>query len=394
MKFLKGLALSLLSFLLFLSLSIFGFAFMLNNTVLSPDFITSELDRLEVSSSAEEFLAGQAPGEEFLEEFGSALVNTITKVEPLVKEQAGAAIYSISDYLKGKRENPDLALTLSNTLLSSDFVVSLVDELDVASIAGEFISEQLTEGIPEEIEFIVAEAIDDTLVDVEPWLKEQIGAAADPIVDYLLGESQSLSVVISTEPLVDSLKSNLWQALLESPPPELAGLPPGMIERQFDELFQEFSEGIPSTFEIDESLVGTDVPANIAEALAEAEEALEQARDYVGYFQIGYWALIGFMVLLVAGIVLIHRQVRGATLGLGIIFLTYGVVEYGGVLAAKYFALPQLPLLEIPLPLQIWISQFINNFLSPLAMFSLSLLIGGVVLIVVSFVYKRRQALL
>ena len=78
--------------------------------------------------------------------------------------------------------------------------------------------------------------------------------------------------------------------------------------------------------------------------------------------------------------------------GLGIIFLTYGVVEYGGILAAKHFALPQLLLLEVPLPLQTWIPQFINSFLSPLAMFSLSLLIGGVVLIVVSFVYKRRQA--
>ena len=37
MKFLKGLGLTLLGFLLFLSLSIFSLAFLLNSTILNPD---------------------------------------------------------------------------------------------------------------------------------------------------------------------------------------------------------------------------------------------------------------------------------------------------------------------------------------------------------------------
>ncbi|MFC1974661.1 hypothetical protein ACFLVA_01450 [Chloroflexota bacterium] len=56
MKFLKGLALALLGFLLFLSLSIFGFAFQLNDTVLKPDFVVTELDKLDVSLLAKEVL--------------------------------------------------------------------------------------------------------------------------------------------------------------------------------------------------------------------------------------------------------------------------------------------------------------------------------------------------
>ncbi len=68
MKFLKGLALTLLSFLLFLSLSIFSLAFLLNSTVLNAGFITSELDRLEVSPLVAEIISEQMPAEELPEE--------------------------------------------------------------------------------------------------------------------------------------------------------------------------------------------------------------------------------------------------------------------------------------------------------------------------------------
>ncbi len=297
MKVVKGLALSLLSFLLFLSLSLFGLAFTLNNTILNPDFIISE-----------------------------------------------------------------------------------IDELDTSSLAGEFLREQAAEVIPEEFGFITPETIDSIIADAEPWVKEQTDTVIRNGYDYLLGKSESLSVAISTEPLLDILKNNLWQALLESPPPEVAGLPPAVLEEQFNAFFQEFSQQIPSTFEFNESLIPPEVLAQV-----------EQARQYINYFQTGYKALIGLMALLLIGIILIYREVRGATRGLGIIFLTYGVLEYGGILAAKHFALPQLPLSEIPRALQTWLPQFFSNLLHPLEMLSIGFLIGGIVLLIVSFVYKPRQ---
>jgi len=297
MKVVKGLALSLLSFLLFLSLSLFGLAFTLNNTILNPDFIISE-----------------------------------------------------------------------------------IDELDTSSLAGEFLREQAAEAIPEEFGFITPEIIDSIIADAEPWVKEQTDTVIRNGYDYLLGKSESLSVAISTEPLLDILKNNLWQALLESPPPEVAGLPPAVLEEQFNAFFQEFSQQIPSTFEFDESLIPPEVLTQV-----------EQARQYINYFQTGYKALIGLMALLLIGIILIYHEVRGATRGLGITFLTYGVLEYGGILAAKHFALPQLPLSEIPLALQTWLPQFFNNLLHPLEMLSIGFLIGGIVLLVVSFVYKPSQ---
>jgi len=203
----------------------------------------------------------------------------------------------------------------------------------------------------------------------------------------------------------------LREAFLESPPAELAGLPLARIEQYFDEYFGELTEMTPSAFELDETLFGTEIPAQIAEVLAEAEEGLgearqsiadvlteaeerlEQAREYVGYFQLGYNILIGLIVLLIAGIVLLNREVSGATRKVGTIFLTCGVPWFAGILIGRYFAGKQIAKLDIPPSLQELLPRLANDFSAPLQWFSLGLLIGGVVLIAVSFVYPRwRQS--
>lgn len=397
MKILKGLALGLLSFLLFLSLSIFGLAFMLNNTLLNPDFITSELDRLDISSLAEELISEPAPGEESSEKVMAALVDTTTKLEPLVKKQVSAAVYPIYDYLLGKSPNLNLAMTLRKTVLTRDFVFSLVDTIDVSSLVSPVIRENLEKplsGASTEIPIDrdkLVRLLEDTIDELEPWIKGQVSAAANPILDYLFGQRESFSVVIPLEPVKKNLKDKLWQALLESPPPELAALPQSELKPHFDEFFTELTAGIPATLELNQSHLGTEIPVQIAEALSGAEKGLEQARQYVGYFQLGYKALIGFMVLLVLGIILINRQVKSITRNLGITFLTYGAVEYTGIIIAKYNIRTSLTLSELPTSLQTWLPQFLDNLLAPLGMFSLGLLIGGVVLIIVSFVYKPRQ---
>jgi len=489
MKILKGLAISLLSFFLFLSLSIFGILFLLNQTILNSNFLSTQLDKLDVAALveeiiseqedeeafseeletalvntitkleapvkeqlgvaigetydyllgrketpdlratlgntflnsafvaslmeeldlsllAEEFISEQEDEEEFPEELGTALVNTITKLEPTIKEKVSAAADPIFDYLLGESQSIDLALTLRNTFLSSDFVVSLVNELDISSLASEFVGEQLLEDIPEEMEFLV-EHLDDIVAELEPTIKEELIAAADPILDYLLGESQSISVVISLKPIIENLEDTLREAFLESLPAKLTGLPLAEIARYFDKYFGELTEMIPSAFELDETLFGTEMPAqiaealaeaeeglgearqDIAEALAEAEEGLGEARQYVGYFQLGYKLLIGFIVLLVLGIIFINRQVKSATRKLGTIFLTCGVPWFAGILIGKYFAGKQLAQLDIPPYFQELLPRLINDFSAPLQWFSLGLLIGGVVLIAVSFVYPR-----
>ena len=292
MKLLKGLALGLLSFLLFLSLSIFGLLLMLHLTILNPDFIVSE-----------------------------------------------------------------------------------VNKLDISSLTTELVSQQIHQDEP-----YMAEVVENTVADLEPWLKEQIGAGIYVGYAYFLGESQSLDLEIPLEPLRDSLKGNLREAILQSPPPELAEVPPATIELYINEAYQNIDELIPPKFTLDESLLDTEVLTQ-----------LEQARQYIGYLQTGYWILIGLVPLLILGIILINRRVRSATRELGIIFTTYGVLEFISIFVIKNLAGTQLSILDVPQLIQAWLPQLLNGILAPLEVFSICLLVAGIALITVSFVYKPRQ---
>jgi hypothetical protein len=270
-----------------------------------------------------------------------------------------------------------LALTLNQTILNPDFVASEVNKLDIPSLAGEFLSEQ----IPPEGQEFIGEVLDDTIADLEPWIKEQVSTVIYSGYDYLEGRSESLSLAISLEPVKGSLRDNLWEAMLQSLPPELAGLPPAEIERYFNEFYGEIDEQIPSTFELDEALLGADVLAQF-----------EQVRQGISYFHIAFNALIGLILLLIGLIILIHRQVRGSTRGIGITFLICGAVSYAGAFVAKNMAGTQLTQLDMPAYLQTWMPQLVTDTLAPLEMYSIGLAAAGVVLLIVSFVYKRHEA--
>ena len=210
MNFLKGLALSLLSFLLFLSLTAFGLAFMLHSTLLTPDFVVAQVDKLDISSLAETVTTDGTPQEGLSGALNIALIDTITASEPLVKEQVSAAIYPVYNYLLGKSPNLDLARTLKDTILNPDFAASLIDELDMSLLMGGFISEQITERLPVEelpegISAALDDAVNETVIELEPWMKEQATMATDPVFDYLLGESQGFKVVIPMDDTIPSL---------------------------------------------------------------------------------------------------------------------------------------------------------------------------------------------
>ncbi|MFC1982920.1 hypothetical protein ACFLV5_03975, partial [Chloroflexota bacterium] len=379
------------SLFLLLSLFVFGMAFLVDRTVLNPNFITSELNKLEIAPLVEEFIAQQLP-QEFPEELKDELTATISKLEPQLKEEVHTAVYSVYDYLLGKQETPDLAKILRGTFLSSDFIVSVIDELDINSLAKPIIQEQLIDIIPAEMQ-VSHQGLDDyleeLLVDLEPWIKEQARTIVDPIAGYLVGETESFSVTISTEPAVDKLKDTLTKETLESISPQFAGMSSTIVEGMFDQLIKE----IPASLEIDENMIGKDLPAQIASSLAEAEATLVQPREIIGYFQLGYILLIVFIILLIAGIVLIHREVKGTTRNLGITFLVFGAVELAVILIAKHFASDQLGevMLEVPTQLQLWVHQLLDDLVTPILILCGGFVIIGIALVVVSFVYKRSE---
>ena len=485
MAIIKGLALSLFGFLLFLSLIILGPGYTLNSTVLNPAFIGAEIDQIEVSEIVSDVLSEQVEEEKtFPPELETAIIRTVHEIEPVVKEQLKSVIQSMADYLKGKKDDPelrqvmgntflnatfvesvlskveladiadtfvvealpeefagalvntisgqeaelktriaaavdpifkylleetdsiDLAAILRDTVLSTDFVATLLDELDISYLSSDFLLDNITDFIPEDVD-IPTDRLEEAVAALGPSITEAMSTNIDAVLDYLLGQTQTLSVVISLEPVMDDVKDILRDTLLDFLPAEVELLPQDERDRRLDEYLSEMMESIPSSFELDETMFGSEIPEQVAAALAdaqdaltevrseiakvvrEAEEVLEEPRQYVGYFLSGYTGLLALIGVCILAIIGLRRQVKRACLQLGIIALVCGALELAAVILGKNFAVANLAELDIPQVVQGLPELLINDFAAPLQTLSLGLLGVGLVLIVVSIFYPR-----
>lgn len=283
-----------------------------------------------------------------------------------------------------------VVLTLSNTLLDRNFINAEMNKLDMPVVTRQLADTLIIPMLPQELQFL-RQPMYDAVADFAPSLKEQLRAGVNSSYDYFLGKSQKLGFAISLEPLKTSLRDKARQAFLQNLPPQLANLPPAQVDQYFNQFYQQYSQQIPSSFTVDEASLGTQTMATV-----------KQVRQYIGYAQIAYWALIGFMLLLITAIVLISRNVKKVTRELGVNFLIYGALGYASIFVAEYLRAQYLTpsvsslaaSLAIPQALLSWLSQLLADVsaLAPLQVFSIALAAIGIILIVVSFVYRPRPA--
>jgi hypothetical protein len=337
-----------------------------------------------------------------------------------------------------------ISFMVNSTAMNPDFISGLVEEADITQLANDFAEEELIDEIPEDIPFL-EDVIYDVIADHEPWLKEQFSAAVHDGYDYLLDKTENLEIRIPLESLKESVRESAWRHFMERLPEwisgpddeglkgliydniyEFAGELPGIyipddysmlseaqlrqyvdmyfqdIESQivdsqlspslkaqiedlllpyFNEYYDELVEEIPAEFVVNEDEISSDTM-----------ETLETAKQWVGVFKTVFYALIGFMVLLIAGIVLIYRNVKDSTRSLSITFLVYGVVEFAAVMVALYLVPNYFPIDDWPVSIQNFITDAYSRVLAPLQWFSLGILIAGVALLLTSIFYRRGKA--
>lgn len=274
-----------------------------------------------------------------------------------------------------------ITFSLKSTILSPDFVIAEIDKINLPVVVKELAEPQLSRQLTPEVQFL-KEPIYGIISSQEKWLKEQAGVGVRSFYDFMLGKSEKLSFTISLETFKANLKDSVKQAFLKSVPPQFAAMPPATLEQTFDQFYQQFAAQIPSKLEVTERQIPPEMMTQ-----------LRQAREVTGYFQLGHNLLIGFLALLVLLIIFIQLDVKKTTRGLGTTLLIYGVFEYAGVWVGKSFLPTGLPLpgvTQVPPSLQAWLSQLMVDSVKPLETFGLGCLVGGVVLLVVSFVYPRR----
>jgi hypothetical protein len=334
-----------------------------------------------------------------------------------------------------------IAFFINSTILKPDFVAGQVDKLDMAALASDYADDVFSEDRPQEVEFL-KEAVYKVASDQEPWLTEQFNIAVYDSYDYFLGKTDRLEIYIPLDDLKANVKNSLWETLKDFLARAASAIPQSLFMPYIDEYYQDIVDVIPSEylppgmvglsgeslrlyihqhynefmnllettfrlpavsnlvlgqippyfnqyyddfvdeFEGTQTITEDDIPSDVM-------ENFQTVRKSIGYFQAGYYALIVFMVLLVAGIILINRRLKDSSHALGIVFLVYGIGEFAGVLFARYFNfVKHIP--DLPPSMETWLSGFIKDILLPLQWFSLGILILGAVLYIVSVLYKPR----
>jgi len=261
-----------------------------------------------------------------------------------------------------------IAFTINSTVLSPKFLISEIEKLDLSATAQQILEERL----PSEVKPYLP-AINSTLDENKLWIKAQIDYSINTLYNYLSGESNILDLTFETQPLKQSLIKNLNQIYVQLPPSEQV-----ITSDQFQ---QQLSDEIPSTIRVNRD----NIPS-------EAWQTIQQAKEITGYNRTTYFALIFFSILLILFIVLITREVKGATLSLGIIFLVVGAGSLSALIATQRFVPGSIPMNDLPMQVKVWLKQLIIDYLSPWKMYSIIILVLGVLLLVTGFFFRSKMA--
>jgi hypothetical protein len=267
-----------------------------------------------------------------------------------------------------------LLIWLQCTLLNPDFIIREVDELEIYEWASELAREQVSGAeIPEMARPYVDETLDDILVELEPWVEDQVAVIVRTFGNYFHGQGGRIYLSISLEPVRESIIGNLEETLSE--------VPPAVAEVALQEIERQVDEELPATLEIDQNQWD-----------AEVVSVMEQVRQYTSQMTL-MMILIGVLSLLLMGLVfLIHREIRAPARTLGIDLLVCGVVIFVCNLLARTLLAPRLLEISLPGDFQTKLPKLISDLYFPLDVYAVVVAVIGIVLLVVSFVYKPNPS--
>jgi hypothetical protein len=381
----------LLSIILFISLCVFSVALTVKMTALNVSYATSLVEDIPVMDIVEE--AARQGDPEDSEQF-DIVAGVINENETAIKERVIMLVSDVYDYLNSKSDNIDLAQVLGDTVLNADFAVSLVESMDLKPLLEEFIENLIADkNLPAGIAY--EEYSDDIAIAIEAWAKEQAGTVIPPAFDYVLGNSDTFSVTISLDDLKDTLKENLKQSFLSSPPQEYSGLSQTQLGLAFDALFEQTAADIPSAYTFDEQLFSNEDGTAMTINTAESEQMLRDSRDGIRIFNIAFIALIVLILLLIAGIILIYGNIKWAALNLGVVSFVFGsclmVFYFSSLWMIRDVAAQQ----EIALNpvIRDWLIQLSSGTMFPLLIMFIVFIVIGIALIATFIIYNRRQQL-
>ncbi len=220
----------------------------LGEAFLNPEFVKNLLDEISLPEFIDIIISTSNGEGDLPQEYIEAIRSVVTDLEPDIKEQVSIISGPVFDYVLGVTDNLNLKAILRDTILNENFVIPLIEKLDLAVLAEDVVSEQLIGQIPPEMDFLT-EYIDDAIIVLEPTLKTELINAAGPILDYLIGDVSHISIKISMAEVAESIEGDLRNEFHSSPPSEYSELSPSELDEIFDMYIAgRLSEMLPETF--------------------------------------------------------------------------------------------------------------------------------------------------
>jgi len=395
LRALRLISILFVSLLLFVCLNGLAAAVTLDRTVLNAGFVISRLENLEMSAMLEEIItSGQ--NSELPPQVREAIAGTAVSMEPQIKTQAGYVVQAIYDYIKGSKDNPDLAEVFKNSLLGEEFLSAFVESSNIPVLASGIFEEQLKEAAPDDLEVSdnLPEAVVKALQENQESLEAQLKQAAGLTAEYLLGETQQFSIEFDVSGVPNSLRVHLHSSFMNSPPERLQGETAGVIEQEFNRLFAVFVAELPASIEIDQTAIGEDVPVQVAQSIEEIESGLEEARRLATAFRTVFVVMVLVVLFLAAAIVLIYREPAGATLNLGIVVVLAAVAVLTAGIAGRSIVTQFIVQAgEAPEQVLEWLFQLAHSAFLPFIVTGILYLAAGAVLLLAwLFLRQRMQA--
>ncbi|OGO00118.1 MAG: hypothetical protein A2Y58_06040 [Chloroflexi bacterium RBG_13_51_52] len=359
MGILRSIATSFLSFILFLTLTIFSVAFMLQGTVLNSDFVSDQVDKVPISDIARDFgdelISSELPQDmPFMKDVA---LNVVEKQEPWIKEQLKDAIDTGYDYLLGDTETLRITIPLSE--LKENLGDSLWDETQA------YLQKELATKSESEISRYLQDIIRQIPKDILP-------------TDLAILPSDLRNLAIE-----QYLRDFAGQKPVFGLPPEITAPVQESAREYFDQYLNDFIKDIPDTYTIDEDTLGH-----------QTMDALSTARTVVDYFQTYYPWMIVLILVLAALIFVANMNIRATARALGTNLCIFGGLDLIGIIVVKVISPFHflVDVFDIPSTLSNWMEGAANDVTSVALPLAIGLLVVGVALLVVSFIIKPREA--
>ncbi len=369
MGFLKGIALAIISIMLFLSLLLVGTGITVNFTILNPGFINGQIEKLDVASVVRETINESASASDLPQAVRDFIDDELPNYSEELKAAVSEAVDRFYDYLLGRTDTLDLKVVLGETVLDPELIYSLADKINWPDLAEELVKREISPNLDPTFSYLV-DYVDDATLKMEPWIKASLREIVPPVHDYLLGQSQTLDVFIPLDEPAFILYETLLDVFNRFPPPELAGSTPAQRQTAFNFFFFDLISDLPPAIEINAaSFAGA--PESLNQAFADLKTDVDRLKDYTAIYWAAFYGLILLIALLIGLSYLTLRNQRKTLLFNGVIFFVFGLLGFVAVMVTNAIINTGTDFGAVPAAIQVWLPGVVESALRPFMFFSI-----------------------